>query len=255
MAIDIAQFPCLGDNYGYLVHDRASGETAAVDTPDADVICDTLDARGWKLTQIWNTHHHFDHTGGNLDLAEKTGCTIVGPAGEAERIPGLDRPLNEGDLVELGATTAQILEVGGHTHGHIAYHLAEAHAVFVGDSLFALGCGRLFEGTPEQMWESLQKLARLPEDTHVYCAHEYTAANAAFAVTIDPDNTALTARHADITAARAAGKPTVPPQIGLELATNPFLRPADAGIRKVLGMPDAADVEVFAEIRRRKDNF
>ena len=251
--IEIAQFACLSDNYGYLVHDAASGETACIDTPETAPILAALQARGWTLTYIWNTHHHYDHAGNNLELKEKTGCTIIGPAGEADKIPGIDRAVDDGDIVQLGAHQARILNVGGHTLGHIAYHM-DGHA-FVGDSLFALGCGRVFEGTMAQMWASLEKLNALPDGTQIYCAHEYTSANAAFAVTIDPDNEALKARVADIATLRAAGKPTVPTEITLERATNPFLRATDAAVQAHLGMSGAAPVDVFAEIRARKDNF
>ena len=216
--IEIAQFACLSDNYGYLVHDPDSGETACIDTPEAAPILETLNQRGWQLTQIWNTHHHYDHAGNNEEIKRATGCIISGPAGEADKIPGLDRAIDEGDVVRLGAHEAHVLNVGGHTLGHIAYHL-DGHA-FVGDSLFVLGCGRVFEGTMAQMWDSLQKLNALPDGTQIYCAHEYTSANAAFAVTIDPDNQDLQKRVAEIAALRAADKPTVPTEIALEAAIN-----------------------------------
>lgn len=251
--IEIVQFACLSDNYGYLVHDKASGETACIDTPEAAPILAELEKRNWQLSHIWNTHHHYDHAGNNLELKEKTGCMIIGPAGEADKIPGIDRAVDDGDRVHLGAHQARILNVGGHTLGHIAYHM-DGHA-FVGDSLFALGCGRVFEGTMAQMWASLEKLNALPDGTKIYCAHEYTSANAAFAVTIDPDNQALKTRIAEIAALRAADKPTVPTEIGLERATNPFLRATDAAVQAHLGMSGAAAVDVFAEIRSRKDNF
>ena len=251
--LQIHQFPCLSDNYGFFVHDIESGETACIDTPETAPIMTALAETGWQLTQIWNTHHHYDHAGNNEEIKRATGCTITGPAGEADKIPGLDRAADEGDVVMLGAHQARILNVGGHTLGHIAYHM-DGHA-FVGDSLFALGCGRVFEGTMAQMWDSLQKLNALPDGTQIYCAHEYTTANAAFAVTIDPDNQALQARVAEIAALRAADKPTVPTEIALERATNPFLRATDAGVQAHLNMAGAAAVDVFAEIRQRKDNF
>ena len=251
--IEIVQFACLSDNYGYLVHDAASGETACIDTPEAAPILETLDARGWQLTQIWNTHHHYDHAGNNLELKEKTGCTIIGPAGEADKIPGIDRAVDEGDSVQLGAHQARILNVGGHTLGHIAYHM-NGHA-FVGDSLFALGCGRVFEGTMAQMWASLEKLMKLPPETVIYSSHEYTATNARFALTVDPDNTALAKRVQVVEALRADNQPTVPSLLSEELATNPFLRAGDPTIRQHLGMSDAEDKAVFGEIRARKDNF
>ena len=253
--LQIEQINCLSDNYGYLVHDPESGETACIDTPETAPILDRLSQKGWVLSHIWNTHHHYDHAGNNLEIKQATGCQIIGPAGEADKIPGIDRAVDDGDVVQLGAHQAHILNVGGHTLGHIAYHLpATAHA-FVGDSLFALGCGRVFEGTMAQMWGSLQKLAALPRATQVFCAHEYTAANSAFAATIDPDNPNLQQRIADITALRAQNQPTVPTNIGVELDTNPFLRPADASIRQHLNMVDASDADVFAEIRARKDSF
>ena len=251
--LQIHQFACLGDNYGFLVHDPKSGETACIDTPETAPIMAALEETGWQLTQIWNTHHHYDHAGNNEEIKRLTGCTISGPAGEADKIPSLDRAVDEGDVVMLGAHQARVLNVGGHTLGHIAYHM-DGHA-FVGDSLFVLGCGRVFEGTMAQMWDSLQKLNKLPDGTQIYCAHEYSAANAAFAVTIDPDNQALQKRVAEITALRASDKPTVPTEIALERATNPFLRATDEAVQAHLNMAGAEPVDVFAEIRQRKDNF
>ncbi|MBL6641436.1 MAG: hydroxyacylglutathione hydrolase [PS1 clade bacterium] len=252
-ALEIYQFPCLSDNYGFLVHDSESGETACIDTPETAPILAALEKTGWTLTQIWNTHHHYDHAGNNEEIKRITGCTITGPAGEANKIPAIDRAVDDGDTVMLGAHEAHVLNVGGHTLGHIAFHM-EGHA-FVGDSLFALGCGRVFEGTMAQMWESLQKLNALPDGTQIYCAHEYTTSNAAFAVTIDPDNEALSQRVAEISALRAANKPTVPTEIALERATNPFLRATDANVQARLNMSGAPAVDVFAEIRARKDSF
>ncbi len=252
-ALEIYQFPCLSDNYGFLVHDSESGETACIDTPETAPILAALEKTGWTLTQIWNTHHHYDHAGNNEEIKRITGCTITGPAGEADKIPAIDRAVDDGDTVMLGVHEAHVLNVGGHTLGHIAFHM-EGHA-FVGDSLFALGCGRVFEGTMAQMWESLQKLNALPDGTQIYCAHEYTTSNAAFAVTIDPDNEALSQRVAEISALRAANKPTVPTEIALERATNPFLRATDANVQARLNMSGASAVDVFAEIRARKDSF
>ena len=252
-ALEIYQFPCLSDNYGFLVHDSESGETACIDTPETAPILAALEKTGWTLTQIWNTHHHYDHAGNNEEIKRITRCTITGPAGEADKIPAIDRAVDDGDTVMLGAHEAHVLNVGGHTLGHIAFHM-EGHA-FVGDSLFALGCGRVFEGTMAQMWESLQKLNALPDGTQIYCAHEYTTSNAAFAVTIDPDNEALSQRVAEISALRAANKPTVPTEIALERATNPFLRATDANVQARLNMSGASAVDVFAEIRARKDSF
>ncbi|NCF78979.1 MAG: hydroxyacylglutathione hydrolase [Alphaproteobacteria bacterium] len=252
-ALEIYQFPCLSDNYGFLVHDSESGETACIDTPETAPILAALEKTGWTLTQIWNTHHHYDHAGNNEEIKRITGCTITGPAGEADKIPAIDRAVDDGDTVMLGAHEAHVLNVGGHTLGHIAFHM-EGHA-FVGDSLFALGCGRVIEGTMAQMWESLQKLNALPDGTQIYCAHEYTTSNAAFAVTIDPDNEALSQRVAEISALRAANKSTVPTEIALERATNPFLRATEANVQARLNMSGAPAVDVFAEIRARKDSF
>jgi hydroxyacylglutathione hydrolase len=253
--IEIHQFPALNDNYGYLVHEPSTGATAAIDTPEVAPILKALDEKGWKLTHILNTHHHFDHAGGNAELKEKTGCMIVGPKGEQELIPGIDRAVGEGDIVELGAARARVIDVPGHTRGHVAYHFAEDRVVFVGDTLFALGCGRLFEGTAEQMWTSLSKLMALPDDTTVYCAHEYTQSNARFALSVEPQNAALVARAKEIDEKRARGEWTVPTTIALEKATNPFLRAASRDLRLMVGMESAANVDVFAETRRRKDNF
>ena len=251
----IRQFPCLSDNYGFLVHDPETGETATIDTPDADRILAEADAAGWRITQIWNTHHHFDHAGGNAAVRAATGARIIAPGYDAHRITDIDVPVSDGDTVALGRHEARVLFTPGHTLGHVCYHFADDRIAFVGDTLFALGCGRLFEGSPEQMWTSLSRLAAWPEETRIYCAHEYTQANAAFALSVDPDNRDLQAYAAAVEAERARGEPTVPTTIGAELAANPFLRPADPAIRKRLGLEAADDATVFAEIRRRKDNF
>ena len=253
--LEIYQIPCLQDNYGFLVHDPETGATATIDTPEVAPINQALAAKGWRLTHILNTHHHFDHAGGNEELKAQWNCQVVGAAIDAERIPGIDVALADGDTLTLGSKQARIIEVPGHTSGHIAYYFAADEVAFVGDTLFALGCGRLFEGTPEQMSESLGKIMALPDATTVYCAHEYTEANAAFAVTMEPANPALQQRVKEIQSLRAAGKPTVPTSIGLERATNPFVRSYSAELQAVLNLSGADEVAVFAETRRRKDHF
>ena len=253
--LEIYQIPCLQDNYGFLVHDPETGATATIDTPEVVPINQALAAKGWRLTHILNTHHHFDHAGGNEELKAQWNCQVVGAAIDAERIPGIDVALADGDTLTLGSKQARIIEVPGHTSGHIAYYFAADEVAFVGDTLFALGCGRLFEGTPEQMSESLGKIMALPDATTVYCAHEYTEANAAFAVTMEPANPALQQRVKEIQSLRAAGKPTVPTSIGLERATNPFVRSDSAELQSVLNLSGADEVAVFAETRRRKDHF
>jgi hydroxyacylglutathione hydrolase len=250
----VHMFPCLKDNYGFLLHDPDSGETACIDTPEADRILAEADAKGWTITQIWNTHWHPDHAGGNAAIKAATGCTIVGPKGEAARIPTLDRQLIEGDTVKLGAIAARIIDTPGHTAGHIVYNLPDHHIAFVGDTLFALGCGRLFEGTPQQMWASLGKLRALPDDTTVYCAHEYTAANAAFALSVDGENLALVAYADDVKSKRAKNIPTVPTTIGKEKKANPFLRADDPKLQAFVGHTGDV-VATFAEVRERKNRF
>ncbi len=255
MPLEIRQIPCLSDNYGYLIRDEASGAVAAIDTPDVNAINDALAEAGWRLTHILNTHHHWDHAGGNLALKEKWQCEIIGPRAEADRIPGLDRPVGDGDLLAFGQSAAKIFDTPGHTSGHIVYHFPEDEAAFVGDTIFAMGCGRLFEGTPAQMWASLSKIAVLPPATKLYCAHEYTQSNAAFALTVDPHNEELKTRAREVDQLRAEGAPTVPMTLAAELATNPFLRAEDDGLKAAIGMAGASAVDVFAETRRRKDNF
>lgn len=251
--LQIHQFPCLSDNYGFLIHDPATGATAAIDTPDADEIMRQAAAKGWRISDIWNTHWHPDHAGGNAAIAAATGARVTGPA-EVERIGKCpDRVVDQGDVVTLGSLPARVLNVGGHTLGHIAYVFDDAKAAFVGDALFSMGCGRLFEGTPEQMWASLQKIAALPRDTTLYCAHEYTEANARFAIYYDPINPDLQARVAEVKALRADSKPTVPMSLDLELRTNPFLRAPL--LKRSIMLPEASDVEAFAELRKRKDTF
>ena len=255
MSIQVKQISCLDDNYGFLVHDTATGATASIDTPEVEPINKALAEQGWKLTHILNTHHHFDHAGGNEALKAQWGCQVIGAANDAERIPGIDRQVVDGEVFELGSASVHVLEVPGHTSGHIAYHFADDKVAFVGDTLFALGCGRMFEGTAEQMWGSLEKLMALPDETLVYCAHEYTQANAAFAITVEPDNQALQARVEEIASLRAQGIPTVPTSIGLERQTNPFVRPDSGNLQQTIDLVGADPVAIFAETRKRKDHF
>ena len=251
----VQQIPCLSDNYGYLIHDPDSGHTATIDTPEVGPINAALSETGWKLTHIMNTHHHFDHAGGNEELKKKWHCTVIGSRDDSARIPGIDKEVGDGDKFRFGNHDVQVFDVSGHTLGHIAYYFDKAEKLFCGDALFALGCGRLFEGTPDQMWTSLQKLIELPDDTGVYCAHEYTQANASFALSVEPQNLELQARAKEIDLLRQANKPTVPSTIGLEKATNPFLRPMSSDLQSNLDMVGADLVEIFAETRRRKDSF
>jgi hydroxyacylglutathione hydrolase len=253
--LEIEQIPVLSDNYVYLVHEPKAGITAVVDPPVVEPVLKRLAARGWTLDWILSTHHHADHTGGNLELKQATGCRVAGARADEARIPGIDLKLGEGDRFQLGEAEAQVLETPGHTSGHISYWFPQAKALFCADTLFSLGCGRVFEGSYAQMWNSLCKLAALPDDALVYCGHEYTQSNARFALSVDPDNKALQARAAEVERQRAASKPTVPTKLGAERAANPFLRAGDPAIRKRLGMESASDAEVFAEIRRRKDSF
>jgi hydroxyacylglutathione hydrolase len=247
-------FPCLKDNYGFLLHDPATGETATIDTPEAGKILAEAEAKGWTITQIWNTHWHPDHAGGNAEIVAKTGARVVGPE-EVDRIGAApDRILHEGDTVELGGLRARVIETPGHTLGHIVFHLADHKIAFVGDTLFALGCGRLFEGTPAQMWDSLGKLRALPDDTVVYCAHEYTASNAAFALSVDSGNADLVAYADEVKVKRAQDIATVPTTIGKEKRANPFLRADDPKLQAFVG--HAGDViATFADVRERKNNF
>lgn len=255
MTLEILTIPCLADNYAFVLHDSASGKTALVDAPEAYPVQLELEKRGWSLDQVLLTHHHWDHIDALPELAAIYHPQITGAKADVDRLPGLDHALREGDSFAIGETTGRVIDVSGHTVGHIAFYIPAAKAVFTGDSLMALGCGRLFEGTPDQMWQSLSKLAALPADTIVYSGHEYTASNAKFALTIEPDNAALAARIGDITGKRAENLPTVPSTLAEELATNPFLRADQPQLKAALGMETATDAEVFAEIRKRKDNF
>ena len=251
--LEIHQFACLSDNYGFLLHDPASGETACIDTPDADAYLRAAKTRDWTITQIWNTHWHPDHAGGNQQIKDETGCLITAPLGDAAKIAAIDRTVEQGDTVMLGDWCANVLEVGGHTKGHAAYHLPDPGMAFVGDTLFALGCGRMFEGTPEQFWASLQRLKALPPATRIYCAHEYTQSNARFALYADPDNRALQEYAQEVDRKRAAQEPTVPTVLSRELAANPFLRADDPALEARWG--GKTPVETFAALRTAKDNF
>jgi hydroxyacylglutathione hydrolase len=253
--LEIELVPCLSDNYAYLVRDPDEDFCAIVDPSEARPVKAALDARGWRLTHILNTHHHPDHTGGNPALKAEYGAKVIGPEKDRARIPALDEGVVEGSHFALGSHHARVLEIPAHTRAHIAFAFEEDEAVFTGDTLFAMGCGRLFEGTPEMMWRSLSKLMTLPESVRVYCGHEYTLNNGRFALTLEPGNIDLEARMRDVEALRASGSPTIPSTIGLEKRTNPFLRPQSPEIRRTLNMPGASDVAVFAEIRARKDKY
>ena len=253
--LEVVQFPCRSDNFGVLLHDAKTSQTASIDAPEVKPIVDVLDVRRWTLTHIFTTHHHIDHVEANLELKARYNCTITGPAKEADRIPGIDKQVQGGDHFDFAGRRIDVIDCPGHTLGGISLHIPSEKLLFAADTLFALGCGRLLEGTPAQMWDSLSKLMRLPDETQVYCGHEYTLSNAKFALTIDPDNEALVLRAMEIERLRAAGKPTLPTTIGVERATNPFLRASDGMIRERLGLEKANDGEVFAEIRRRKDVF
>jgi hydroxyacylglutathione hydrolase len=253
--LQVHQFPTRSDNYGVLVHEPKTGATAAIDAPDAEELLAALHEKGWKLSHILTTHHHHDHTAGNAIVKRMTGCTIVGPAAEAESIPGIDATVKEGDTVEIGGALARVIETPGHTRGHVSYHFPDDKLVFVGDTLFSVGCGRLLEGDAKTMWSSLQKLAKLPPETQLYCGHEYTNANCRFALTVEPENDALQSRAAEVAGLAERGEPALPTNIAQELATNPFLRPSSPAIQKRLDMEGQGPVEIFAEIRRRKDRF
>lgn len=255
MPLSLVTLPCLSDNYAYLLHDERTGATAVVDVPDAAAVSAALDAHGWTLSDIWITHHHHDHVGGVDALRARTGARVTGARADDHRLPRLDRPVDPGDTFLFADEKVHVLDVSGHTVGHVAYHVPAAAAAFTGDSLMALGCGRLFEGTAEMMWASLSRLAALPPDTQLCSGHEYAQANARFALSVDGDNADLLTRAAEIDAARAQGEPTVPVTLDLEMRTNPFLRAGLPKVKAALGMPDAADADVFAEIRRRKDSF
>lgn len=253
MSAEIRLFPCRQDNFGFLIHDPATGATAAIDAPDAAPVIAALEREGWTLSDILVTHHHADHTDGIAALKDKYGCRVVAPAREAEKIPGVDETVDEGDHVKVGSLDAGVIATPGHTLGQVSYHFARDKAVFVGDTLFSIGCGRVIEGDYPMMWQSLMKLRALPDDTRIYCGHEYTQANIAFALTIEPDNAALRARDSEAKAQRARGEATIPTTIAQEKAANPFLRADVARVATQLGLNGRSAVDVFAEIRERKN--
>ncbi len=255
MTLQLLTIPCLSDNYAYLAHDPVTGETAAVDVPEAGPVINALKEHGWSLSHILLTHHHWDHIEGLEKLLAYAPAQVIGARADAARLPPLDRAVTEGDSFCIGDQDCHVIDVSGHTVGHLAYHIPMSKIVFTGDSLMALGCGRVFEGTFAQMWASLSKLAALPEETIVCSGHEYTLANARFALTVDSGNSALISRANAVKRAREEGRPTVPSGLKEELETNPFLRAADPEIQANLGMTGAQPEDVFAEIRTRKDRF
>lgn len=255
MPLEIVTIPCLKDNYAFLAHDKATGQTAVVDVPEAAPIIAALKQRGWTLSHVLLTHHHWDHVDGLAALLADHPATVIGAAADAHRLPPLDIAVREGDTITIGSDTGSVIDVSGHTLGHVAFHFPDSAVVFTADSLMALGCGRLFEGTPAQMYQSLSKLAALPPETLVCSGHEYTASNAKFALTIEPGNPALISRVEKIETARAQGRPTVPSLLSTERATNPFLRSDSPEIQANLGLSGADPVTVFTEVRRRKDSF
>lgn len=255
MPLELVTVPCLKDNYAYLVHDAETGETAVVDVPEAAPILRALADRGWQLSAIWITHHHGDHIDGIPELRAATGAMIIGAGADAHRLPPLDLALPDEGALTLGRHAVETFPVPGHTVGHIAFHIPDAKLAFTGDSLMSAGCGRLFEGTPAQMWASLSRLAGLHPDTLICSGHEYTTGNIRFALTLEPDNPALISRSKRVAQARQDDRPTVPVTLSEELATNPFLRADRAQIKAAIGLPDASDADAFAEIRARKDRF
>jgi hydroxyacylglutathione hydrolase len=255
MTAQTCLFLCLKDNFGVLVHDPESGATAAIDAPEAAPIEAALKRTGWRLTDILVTHHHHDHTGGIEELKDNYHCRVVAPHAEASGIPGVDETVRENDAVEVGGLKAHVIETPGHTSGHISNWFDADALVFAGDTLFSIGCGRVIEGTPAMMWESLKKLRALPGQTRIFCGHEYTQSNIRFAQTIEPDNTALIARAAEVAEQIAHQQPTIPTTIDAERAANPFLRADLPELADAVGMPGRPPAEVFAEIRERKNKF
>jgi hydroxyacylglutathione hydrolase len=255
MSVETRLIPCRSDNYAVLVHDPADGTTILIDAPEAAPIQAVLDQTGWKLSDILITHHHIDHVEGIAPLKRAYGATVTGPEREKDRIPGIDKTVRDGDTLTIGNLTAKVMETPGHTKGHVVFHFADQKLLFAADTLFALGCGRLLEDTPDAMWTSLKKLRELPDDTEVYCGHEYTLSNARFALTIDPENGELKTRAAAIELLAEAGEPTVPSLLGIEKVTNPFLRADDPAVAEGVGLAGADPLAVFTEVRKRKDNF
>jgi hydroxyacylglutathione hydrolase len=255
VALEIHQFICGDDNFGLLLHDPALNLTASVDTPDTHTIRETLRAKGWTLTHIFTTHHHSDHTEGHEELKRETNCVVVASTHDRARVPGVTQTVDDSAEFSFGGHVVKVIGTPGHTLGHVAYWIPGADAVFVGDTLFSLGCGRLFEGDAAMMWQSLQKLTALPPETQVYCGHEYTQANARFALMVEPDNAALQKRAAEVSMLRASGRFTLPVTMAEEMATNPFLRPDGTEIQSRLGMVGAPLAAVFGELRARKDKF
>jgi hydroxyacylglutathione hydrolase len=255
MSSETYLFPCLKDNYGVLLHDSATGATAAIDAPDAQPVEAALKQKGWRLTDILVTHHHADHTQGIPALKQQHGCRVVAPRAEANRIPFVDETVAEGDTVTVGDLMARVIETPGHTAGHISYWLRGPKLAFVGDTLFSIGCGRVIEGDAEMMWKSLLKLRELPDDAKVFCGHEYTRSNIRFALTIEAGNEALALRSAEVDALLAKGQPSIPTIMGTEKAANPFLRADLPEVAQAVGLPDGPAWKVFAEIRSRKDRF
>jgi hydroxyacylglutathione hydrolase len=253
MPAQVHLFPCLQDNYGVLLHDPESGATAAIDAPEAAAVEAALAKKGWRLTEILVTHHHADHTGGIAALKQHHRCRVVAPAAESTRIPLVDATVRENDKVRVGSLSGEVIDTPGHTAGHISYFFSADKLAFVGDTLFSIGCGRVIEGNAEMMWHSLLKLRALPEDSRIYCGHEYTQANIRFAKTIEPDNAALKAREGEVEKLRATGNPTVPSLLAEEKAANPFLRADLPEIAQVVGLAGQPAWKVFAEIRERKN--
>lgn len=253
MAAEIRLFPCLNDNYGYLVRDPASAAVASIDAPEAGPIIEALEREGWTLTDILVTHHHGDHVGGIAELKRKYNCRVVAPHDKAAKIPEVDLRVRQGDVVKVGTLLARVLETPGHTLDHISYVFDDEKALFAADTLFSIGCGRVFEGNYPMMWDSLLKLRALPDDFRLYCGHEYTAANVKFALTVEPDNAALKARAEEVTRLRAAGKPTIPTLLGEEKQGNVFLRADDPAVAAALRLKGASPADVFGELRERKN--